>query len=81
MPNLAVVFLDESGTHADSNAAVVAGYVSNNTEWEAFTHQWKQALKGAGIEYFHMTDFESSQGLFKGWKEDKKRPLLNDLMQ
>ena len=35
MVSLATVYLDESGTHSGSNAAVVAGFISKDTELSA----------------------------------------------
>lgn len=80
MASLATVFLDESGTHSGSNAAVVAGYISNDTEWGEFIKEWGQILKSEGVEYFHMTDFESRYGQFDGWTEERKRTFLNKLL-
>jgi hypothetical protein len=45
MISLAKVYLDESGTHLDSDAAVVAGYISNDAEWEIFIQKWGRILE------------------------------------
>ena len=37
-------------------------------------------LTESGLEYFHMTDFENSQGQFNGWTEDRRRALMNKLL-
>lgn len=80
MPEFCTVYFDESGTH-DSEAVVVAGFVSSETEWEAFTERWEQVLTEAGLEYFRMSEFESSRGQFSGWTTPAKQDLLNMLLQ
>jgi len=78
--SLYTVYLDESGTHADSDAAVVAGFVSNVTQWEAFSQGWQQVLTDSNLDYFHMSDFENRTGQFSGWQEDARRDVLNKLL-
>ena len=80
MANLYTVYFDESGTHDDSEAAVVAGFVSNATKWEAFSQNWQQVLNESGLDYFHMSEFENRRGDFDGWTEERKRELLGKLL-
>ena len=80
MASLYTVYFDESGTHADSEAAVVAGFVSNVTEWSAFSRKWQQVLTDSHLDYFRMSEFESGWGQFSDWTEDVKRDLLNRLL-
>jgi len=61
--SLYTVYFDESGTHTASDASVVAGFVSNVTQWEDLSERWRKVLIESGLEYFHMTDFENRQGL------------------
>ena len=49
MASLYTVYFDESGTHAASDATVVAGFVSNVTEWEAFSRRWQQVLNDSHL--------------------------------
>jgi hypothetical protein len=74
------VYFDESGTHVDSEAAVVAGFVSNTTEWITFSQKWQQVLTGSHLDYFRMSEFENRRGQFSGWTENAKRDLLNKLL-
>lgn len=74
------VYLDESGTHASSDYAVVAGFVSNVSQWEAFSEKWQQALTDFHLDYFHMTDFENRRGQFDNWSTTAKKDLLNRLL-
>jgi hypothetical protein len=78
--SLYTVYFDESGADDLSEAAVVAGFVSNVSEWEAFSEKWQAVLDEARIDYFHMVDFAHSQDQFEGWSEEKRRELLNKLL-
>ena len=80
MASLYTVYLDESGTHASSDAAVVAGFVSNVSQWEAFSREWQEVLTDVGLDAFHMTDFENGRGQFSGWTVAAKKALLNRLL-
>lgn len=78
MASLYTVYLDESGTHDESEAVEVAGFVSNATEWEAFSEKWQQVLTKSGLEYFRMSEFESSRCQFSGWAKPAREDLLTN---
>ena len=80
MAQLFHAYLDESGTHVESDAVVVAGFVSNESKWAAFSEQWSAALKEWGVSAFHMTDFESRHGEFADWKDEERKDRLNRLL-
>jgi hypothetical protein len=52
------VYLDESGIHAGAKACVVAGYTGTVDAIVAFSLQWKNTLKKAGLSLadFHARD-------------------------
>lgn len=77
MAVLYTAYLDDSGTHRDSQVVAVAGFVTDVVAWERFSEEWGDALDQAGIESFHMADFENRQGPFKEWAEDERRENLN----
>jgi hypothetical protein len=74
-------YFDASGTR-NSRVITVAGFVSRVNKWKRFEAEWSEILSNAGVSWFHMTDFVSSLGEFKGWKgESKKRiDLLDSLI-
>ena len=80
MASFCTVYFDESGTHSNSEAAVVAGFLSNETQWVAFSQKWQQVLADSGLEYFRMSQFENRRGPFVGWTKDKREELLNKLL-
>jgi hypothetical protein len=73
-------FLDERGTHKESKIVVVAGFISNVTQTEELSEEWKKALNLWGIPMFHMADFESRRGCFEQWTDDQRRDRLNHLL-
>ena len=80
MASLYIAFLDESGTHQGSEIVVVAGFITNVTQIEELSKQWKTALDSWGIPMFHMADFENRHGCFKPWTPDQRKERLNHLL-
>jgi len=66
-------YFDESGTHADSDAVTVAGYISTAEQWELYTRDWTAALAEWRLTTFHMTDFANGVGPFRFWTEEERR--------
>lgn len=66
-------YFDESGTHDNSEAVVVAGCVASNQQWQEFDRTWREVLSDAEINHFHMRDFAHSLREFKDWKNDEQR--------
>ncbi len=75
------VYADESGTHADSQAITLAGYISTPDRWERFEAEWRAALADFGVGMFHMTDFENRVGEFSDWPEALRRERLSRLVK
>src|SRR6266436_6070961 len=75
------VYFDESGTHRASPVVVVAGWVSTDIQWRAFSTSWQKILRVAGLTppVFHMTDFESRRPPFSDWKNSKRIKVLQRL--
>ena len=69
-------YLDESGTHGDSAAVSVAGYLSTPDRWVEFSREWTDVRERFHIPFFHMTDFANSAKQFAGWDEEMKRERL-----
>ena len=55
------LYLDDGGHPDDQPYLAVAGYVSTESEWQAFEPKWRAAIaKIPGVDVakgFHMTDF------------------------
>lgn len=76
-------YLDASRDEGDSNAYVLAGYISDSKGWEVFDSEWQGVLDDYEVSGpFHMTDFESRRRVFKDWEHNdpRKVPLLTDLI-
>src|SRR2546429_4220285 len=68
-----VAYFDESGTHGESKALVVSGYVASADQWSKFDAEWKCAMAADGLTHFHMKDFAHSKKEFECWKGDEIR--------
>jgi hypothetical protein len=66
-------YFDESGTHGQSAALVVSGFVASVQQWADFDAAWKDALSDEGLTHFHMKDFAHSKKEFSDWKNDEGR--------
>lgn len=75
-------YLDVSRDEGDSNVYMLAGFISDTERWAAFDVEWRKVLDCYNIPAFHMTDFESGYGDFKGWEPNDPRrvPLLTALL-
>lgn len=62
-------FIDDSGTDGRSPVFVLAGFISTVERWAAFTDEWTESLRWAGIEYFKMNEAATLTGQFLHWSE------------
>jgi hypothetical protein len=69
------VYCDDSGTHAKSDVAVAACYVSTVEQWTECKRNWDEANQREHFGVFHMADFVARQKQFKApeWQDDAKR--------
>lgn len=59
------VYLDDSQDHPNPSLSLAAGYIAHEGMWDdEFGVAWNSALKDAGVEYFHATEFFSGNGVF-----------------
>lgn len=78
-------YFDESGEHDKCTGhftrLTIAGAIAPCEVWQIFSARWKVILQKAGITtMFHMVDFENRRGPFVGWSEEKRRIVLNQLL-
>jgi len=74
-------YLDESGTHAGSEAIAMAGYMSTTQLWAGFEGEWAKALKAYGLDRFHMTDFAVGAGPYRTWGRQKSEYRFKKLVE
>jgi hypothetical protein len=81
MPLIAAYF-DDSGTHAQSDVAVAACFVSDVRRWVKFERKWKSILAEAGIlgSGFHMADFVARTSPFDTWSEGERDDVIKRLI-
>jgi len=78
-------FFDETGDTKDPAQKFVgmAGFVAPSEKWVHFECKWKSILKDFKLPYFHMKEFNPSEGVFRGWKgdESKRKALFGSLIE
>lgn len=85
-PDVQVAMLacfDASGHESDQPYLVVAGFVSSARDWDDFSVKWLTRLRDDDLPYFHASEFATSSGIFKGWREQEPRrqALCRDLIE
>jgi hypothetical protein len=75
-------YFDETGHSRDEKQLFngMAGVLAPADHWAAFEEKWGQTLEEFKIPFFHMKDFASLRGPFKGWSEEKRRRLYGKLL-
>jgi hypothetical protein len=77
------IYFDESGEHkAGKLQRLTLGCaIASCDQWNALEGPWRKIIADAGIDFFHMVDFEARQPPYDGWSDDKRRKVLNDLLE
>jgi hypothetical protein len=70
-------YTDESGHSGDSPFVCIGGCIGAASTWTHFERDWINVLEEGRLSLglkeplvFHMTEFEASEGQFRGWKEN-----------
>ena len=74
-------FFDESHDGTKSQVFALAGWTAWTVEWLPFEARWRSVLGAHGLADFHMREYESSWGCFRGWDRERKIRLLSDLIE
>ena len=78
-------YLDESYNQRtvknpnDSLVYTVGCWVSTCERWKRFGKEWRSALRSAGLEWFHMSEYESRLNDYQDWTELKRVGVLKRL--
>lgn len=77
-----VAYFDASGTHTGCPVVTVSGFVARADRWKKFQIKWADIIEKAGLEYFHMTDFEAwkKSPIYKDWSQEKRVSVLKRLI-
>lgn len=77
---IAEVYLDESGSHADSPIFVVAGYVFIRSKAQRFQREWGATLRRYQVPHFHMKDVAHLNGHFADWDRNRSIAFETELI-
>ena len=72
------VYMDETGTHDDSEIVCAAAYVAKAKDWRDWTKEWNR--ERGQIKIYHATDAQNLQGEFLGWKSEEVSELCSRLL-
>lgn len=75
-----VAYMDDSGTHLQSPAIVLAGCVALTEDWEAFLPHWSGILAHFGVTCHHNVDCVHRHGEYKGWSDQKRQDYFVNLV-
>lgn len=68
------LYLDDRGNQDPDSVFVMGALIANESQWKTFSEQWDMALRAAGIESFHATEFFARKGLpFRTWTNVQHR--------
>jgi hypothetical protein len=69
------LYCDDSGTHAQSDIAVAACYISTTEQWTEFSRNWNEVNARENFDVFHMADFVARKAQFAApeWSDQAKR--------
>ena len=59
----------------------VAGYVWPFEKWKLFQRQWRRMLRDNDLKFFHMTDFETFNGVYKGWTRRRHDSVIKRVIR
>jgi hypothetical protein len=71
-------YFDESGTHAGSNLAIMAGFVGDARQWRKFEKRVGKLFKRFRVNIFHTIDVKRTDKDFEGWSVDRKIEFLDE---
>lgn len=79
---IGTAYFDASGKK-ESQALVLAGFLSHPVEWLKFETDWKYCLAWYGKTQLHMKHYAHSEGEYSVWKGDEplRRRFLGDLIR
>jgi len=67
--------LDETGTDGCHQYVTIGGAVATREQWNEVENAWERKLKSHEIDYFHLREFDASDGPYAGWSRWKKLRL------
>lgn len=79
--SLKYVFMDESGTHQESVALAVAGYVFSPADADNFSISWGRKLREFGLPHAHMTDCANGFGHYRDMSKEERVNVQNCLIR
>jgi hypothetical protein len=80
------VYMDDSGTHLQSQYCLIAGYWGGHGQWVKFEREWRKVLDAYKVPEFHAKVYwardDKLQRLesYKGWDDIRRKEFLYSLL-
>jgi len=78
---LYTAYFDEADTHGPSPTIIMAGIVGTARQWGIFQRRLRALQRRDGFSIFHVSEFKSKSGDFRGWTDAKGAQLVSDLTE
>jgi hypothetical protein len=75
-----IAYFDESGSLPLTEAFTIGGLVAKANRWEAFESKWNRILRRFNLLTFHMSEFESRQGIYAHLSNPERVELVATLV-
>jgi len=77
------IYFDESGEHERTGGLkrlTLGCAIGSVDQWKAIDAPWRKVIADAGVDMFHMADFEARKPPFDTWDNPKRQKVLNQLL-
>jgi hypothetical protein len=74
-----IAYFDESGDPSQTGAFTLGGLVAKAWRWDAFEGKWSRILRRFNLPMFHMSEFESRQGIYASLSNPERIELVATL--
>jgi len=80
-----IAYLDESYNQRtrknpdDPLVYTVGCWLSTFGQWKKFNKKWRSEIKAAGVDWFHMSEYESRLNAYQSWPDIKRIGVLKQL--
>lgn len=71
-------YFDESGTHAGSSLALMAGFMGDARQWRKFEKRTSKLFKRFRVDIFHSIDVKRGDKDFEGWSVNRKIEFFDE---
>jgi hypothetical protein len=72
-------YFDESGTHDGEAVTIMGAVIGRADQWKEFGRKYNEIRRRHGFKVFHMKRFKAKSGDFRGWSDDQRATLFEEI--